>query len=291
MSFADFNLEMINVGEVTLRVRTGGSGPPLLLLHGAPQTHMMWSRIADQLAPHFTVVAPDLRGYGRSSKPAPGPDHEAYSKRAMARDMVALMEQRGFDRFAVAGHDRGGRVAYRLALDFPARITKLSVLDIVPTAEVWLRADDRFALGFWHWGFLAQAAPFPERAINATGGGEFFLRGADRAATIFGKEAAQDYWDCLADPETVRGICDDYRAGASIDRRIDMMDRGKKKITCPVQALWGAKSSVGLWYDVPAVWSGWADNLCTQEIDCAHFIVDEKPDQVISAFQTFFGMQ
>jgi len=288
MGFDGFELAMIDVGDVVLRVRHGGSGPPLLLLHGAPQTHLMWARIADALAGQFTVVAPDLRGYGRSTKPAPGPDQEAYSKRAMARDAVALMAKLGFDRFAVAGHDRGGRVGYRLALDHPAVITRLSVMDIVPTADVWLRADDRFAMGYWHWGFLAQPAPFPERAIQAGGGAEFFLRNQNRAAAMFGEDATRDYWDCLSDPETVRAICDDYRAGAGIDRRIDIEDRGIRKIGCPVQVLWGAKGSVGTWYDVPAVWRLWADDLHCQAIDAGHFLVDDRPDDVLAAFKSFF---
>jgi len=289
MSFNGFDLAMVDVGDVCLRVRSGGSGPPLLLLHGAPQTHMMWAGIADRLARDFTVIAPDLRGYGRSDKPAPGPDQQAYSKRTMARDAIALMAHFGFDRFAVAGHDRGGRVGYRLALDHPQAVTRLSILDIVPTADVWLLADDRFALGYWHWGFLAQPAPFPERAIQAVGGAPFFLRDVDRAAKMFGAEAARDYQECLDDPETVRGICEDYRAGAGIDRAIDMADRGSRKIGCPVQILWGAKSSVGAWYDVPSVWAQWADDLRFQAIDGGHFIVDDQPDAVLAAFQSFFG--
>jgi haloacetate dehalogenase len=158
----------------------------------------------------------------------------------------------------------------------------------VPTADVWLRADDRFSLGFWHWGFLAQAAPFPEPVIQAVGGADFFFRNPDRAKDLFGSEALEDYRNCLADPETVRSICDDYRAGAGIDREIDMGDRNIKKIRCPVQVLWGEKSSVGLWYDAPTVWKIWADDLITQPLQCAHFVVDEQPDQVLTAFRDFF---
>ncbi|HZU76933.1 MAG TPA: alpha/beta hydrolase, partial [Dehalococcoidia bacterium] len=165
--FEGFTLDMIELDEVTLRVRIGGSGPPLLLLHGHPQTHVMWHKVAPRLAEEFTVVAPDLRGYGGSSKPASTPEHEPYSKRAMARDMVALMRRLGFARFALAGHDRGGRVAYRLALDHPGVVSKLAVLDILPTGEHFRRADSAFALGYWHWFFMAQPEPLPERLIGA----------------------------------------------------------------------------------------------------------------------------
>src|SRR5579871_6312151 len=165
--FEGFRLAMVELGEVTLRVRWGGSGPPLLLLHGHPQTHCMWHAVAPKLARDFTVVVPDLRGYGDSSKPLTTPDHEPYSKRAMARDQLALMRYLGFERFDIAGHDRGGRVAYRLVLDHPERVRKLAVLDIIPTGEVFRRADMAFGLGYWHWFFLAQPYPLPERLLTA----------------------------------------------------------------------------------------------------------------------------
>ena len=175
MAFEGFQLSQVETGEVSLRVRHGGSGPPVLLLHGYPETHMMWARVAEGLSRDFTVVCPDLRGYGDSTKPPSSDDHETSSKRAMARDAVALMAHFGFDRFAVAGHDRGGRVAYRLALDHPAAVTRASILDIIPTGEVWARADRRLALGYWHWSFLAQPHPFPETLIAADP--EFFFAG------------------------------------------------------------------------------------------------------------------
>ena len=182
MSFEGFQLSQIDVGEgVSLRVRHGGSGPPLLLLHGHPETHMMWGRIAGDLARDFTVIAPDLRGYGKSSKPADSDDHETYSKRAMARDAIALMKHFGFDRFDLAGHDRGGRVGYRLALDRPDAIRRLSILDIIPTGEVWARADRRFALGYWHWSFLTQ--PHAEALIRPNAGA-VLLRRTSSAASL-----------------------------------------------------------------------------------------------------------
>src|SRR5918911_1666 len=203
--FEGFELSMIDVGEAVIRVRHGGSGPPLLLLHGNPQTHLMWHRVAPRLALDFTVVAADLRGYGDSSKPPTSPDHAPYSKRAMARDQVEVMRQLGFERFFVVGHDRGGRCAYRMALDHPQRVLKLAVLDIVPTGEVFRRADMQFALGFWHWFFLAQPYPLPERLIGADPDA-FYFRG-DRSR--FHPEALADYLRCVHRPETIPAMCED----------------------------------------------------------------------------------
>jgi haloacetate dehalogenase len=208
--FDRFELTTVETGEATIRLRRGGDGPPLLLLHGHPQTHAMWHAVAPRLANEFTVVAADLRGYGESSKPATRPDHEPYSKRAMARDMVAVMEELGFERFGVCGHDRGGRCAYRMALDHPERVQKLAVLDIVPTAEMWRRVDMELGLVDWHWFFLAQPHPFPERLIAAAPD-EFYFRG-DRSR--FHHEALADYLHCARDPETIHAMCEDYRAGA-----------------------------------------------------------------------------
>jgi haloacetate dehalogenase len=286
MAFEGFELSQIDLGEVSLRVRHGGSGPPLVLLHGYPQTHMMWGKIAAELAADFTVVAPDLRGYGRSSKPASSDDHETSSKRAMARDVVALMAAFGFERFDLAGHDRGGRVAYRLALDHPQAVRRVSVLDIVPTGEVWARADHRFALGYWHWPFLAQPAPFPERLIGANP--EFFLfrRGRPDFMT---EEAYGDYIACGRQAEVIHGMCECYRAGASFDRLLDWTDKAAgRTIACPVQVLWGAKGAVAAWYDVLDVWGEWAPDLRGEAIDCGHYIPEEKPAETLAAFRAFF---
>ena len=271
MAFEGFQLDRIDVGEATLRVRHGGSGPPLLLLHGYPQTHMMWGKIADDLARDFTVVAPDLRGYGQSSKPATTKDHAPYSKRAMARDMVALMARLGFERFDLAGHDRGGRTAYRLALDSPQAVGRLCLLDIVPTADVWRLADRRFALGYWHWGFLAQAHPFPEHFIAADPV-HFAFRIA-QGATFFDPHAYADYVAALGDPATIHAMREDYRAGATLDVELDEADRGVRKIAAPTQVLWGARSAVGRWYDVLEVWRPWCEDLRGQAVDGAgHFL-------------------
>jgi haloacetate dehalogenase len=285
-TFKGFQLSQVDIGEVSLRVRHGGSGPPLLLLHGYPETHMLWGQVADELARDFTVVVPDLRGYGKSSKPPSTPDHEPYSKRAMARDNLALMRHFGFERFDVAGHDRGGRVGYRLALDHPEAVRRLSVLDIIPTSEVWARADARFAQGYWHWGFLSQPSPFPETFITKDPRAFFFPReaGGPRDA-----EALADYVAAVEDPAVVHAMCEDYRAGATFDRLRDEEDKSAgRKITCPVQVLWGAKGAVGAWYDVLAIWREWARDLRGQAIDCGHFIPEEKPAETLAAFQAFF---
>lgn len=286
MAFEGFSLDRIDVGEATLRVRHGGAGPPLLLLHGYPQTHMMWGQIAGELARDFTVVAPDLRGYGQSSKPPTAQDHEPYSKRAMARDMIALMAQLGFERFDLAGHDRGGRVGYRLALDHPQALRRLSILDIIPTADVWRLADRRFSLGYWHWGFLAQAHPFPERFIAADPVG-FSFRIA-HGATYFDPAAYADYVAALGDPETVHAMCEDYRAGAAYDVRVDEADRGVRKIAAPTQVLWGARSAVGRWYEVLEVWRPWCEDLRGQAIEGAgHFLAEEQPAATLAAMRGF----
>ncbi|MES3027426.1 MAG: alpha/beta hydrolase [Pseudomonadota bacterium] len=286
MAFGSFQLSRIDTGEATLRVRHGGSGPPLLLLHGYPETHMMWGKIADDLARDFTVVAPDLRGYGESSKPATSEDHEPYSKRAMARDVVALMAGLGFERFNVAGHDRGGRVAYRLALDRPEVVRKVSVLDIIPTADVWRLADRRFALAYWHWSFLAQAHPFPEHFIAADPVHFAFRIAA--GASIFEAHAYADYVKALGDPAVIHAMCEDYRAGARYDVVADEADRGVRKIAAPLQVLWGSKGAVGAWYDPLAIWRDWADDVTGQAIDAGHFIPEERPAETLAALRAFF---
>lgn len=282
--FEGFKLEMIDVGGETLRVRHGGNGPGVLLLHGHPQTHMMWHRIAPTLAKDFTVVAPDLRGYGDSSKPPTSPDHEPYSKRAMAVDQVRLMATLGYERFLVVGHDRGGRVAYRLALDHPQRVEKLAVLDIVPTSELWRRADMEFGLAFWHWFFLAQPAPFPERVIAADPGA-FYFRG-DRS--VFAAEALEDYLRCARDERTIHAMCEDYRAGATYDYAADEADRGRRRISCPLLALWSERGELERGFDVLEVWRRWADDVRGHPVDCGHYLAEEAPGAVSSALMEFF---
>jgi haloacetate dehalogenase len=283
--FDGFSLSMIDTGAAIIRTRHGGSGPPLLLLHGHPQTHFMWHRIAPRLARDFTVVMTDLRGYGESSKPATTADHMPYSKRAMAQDQVAVMRHFGFEHFFVAGHDRGGRCAYRMALDHPARVRKLAVLDIIPTGEAFQRADMAFGLGYWHWFFLAQPAPLPERMIGCDPDNYYFRSGRE----LFDPEALADYLRCCHDPATIHAMCEDYRAGATIDYQLDQADRGTKRIQCPVLALWGKRGQIAAWYDVLAIWRDWADDVRGNAIDSGHYLAEEAPDATCMALQTFFA--
>jgi haloacetate dehalogenase len=291
--FEGFELAMIETDEAVIRVRHGGSGPPLLLLHGSPQTHLMWNQVAPRLAQDFTVVAADLRGYGDSSKPEDTPDHEPYSKRAMARDQVAVMQKLGFDRFFVAGHDRGGRCAYRMALDHPEHVLKLAVLDIVPTSEAFRRADMAFGMGYWHWFFLAQPFDLPERLIGYDPE-RFFFRPRTPATRpgpppYFLPEAAEDYRRCFSRPENIHAICEDYRAGATIDFALDEEDRGRRRIACPMLALWGSHGSLQGWYDVLQVWRDWADDVQGRALDCGHYLAEEAPDETYAELQAFFS--
>jgi haloacetate dehalogenase len=284
--FEGFHLSRIDTGEAIIRVRYGGTGAPLLLLHGHPQTHVMWHKIALRLARDFTVVTPDLRGYGDSSKPPTTPTHEPYSKRAMARDQIAVMQQLGFDQFFVAGHDRGGRCAYRLALDHPNQVRKLAVLDIIPTGEAWRQANMTFGLGFWHWFFLAQPFPLPEQLIGANPDNYYFRSGRER----FDPEALKDYLRCVHNPDTIHAMCEDYRAGATIDYQLDEADRGTKRIQCPVLVLWSKQGELEEWYDVLAIWRDWADDVEGKAIDCGHYLAEEAPDETYTELHTFFAL-
>jgi haloacetate dehalogenase len=282
--FEGFELTTIDTGEAQIRVRHGGSGPPLLLLHGNPQTHVMWHNIAPRLAQDFTVVAADLRGYGDSSKPPNSADHAAYSKRAMARDQVEVMRHLGFEQFFLAGHDRGARCSYRLALDHPERVRKLAVLDIIPTYESYRRTDMEFALRTWHWFFLAQPADFPERAISRAPE-VFFER---RPTTFWTPEARAEYWRCYQNPETIRAICEDYRAGVSVDFNMDKADLGARKIACPMLVLWGTQSWQTLGWDFLAIWRDWAEDVRGRGIDSGHFLAEEAPEETYAELHAFF---
>jgi haloacetate dehalogenase len=291
--FAAFELTDIETPRGPVHARVGGEGPPLLLLHGFPQTHLMWHPVAAALAERHTVVAADLPGYGASFRPRPADDHAPHAKRALAGDLVAAMEALGHRAFAVAGHDRGGRVAYRMALDHPQSVTRLAVLDIVPTGEIWRRADDRFAIGYWHWPFLAQAAPLPEQMILGDPAG-FWL--AIRRMGI--KEGDERYPDAVvaayraqvSDPPTVEAMCEDYRAGATIDRALDEADRGARAIACPVRALWGGAGGLPLFYEDPLeLWRPFAPEITGRAIDGAsHFLVEDAPGEVADDLAGFF---
>jgi len=288
--FDGFTLKTIDVADASIRARIGGDGPALLLLHGNPQTHVMWHAVAPLLAQHFTVVATDLTGYGMSSKPASTDDHSPYSKRAMANDQIAVMRELGHSKFMVAGHDRGGRVAYRMALDHPDVVQKLAVLDIIPTLEAFDRGGREFGLGYYHWFFLAQPAPLPETLINSDP--DWFWRWhTDRGPrSFFAPEAVEDYLACFRNPETVRAICEDYRAGATIDCRYDATDReAGRRITCPLLTLWGKQARLEAWYDTLAVWREWAEDVRGGPLDCGHYLAEELPEDTAEALIAFFG--
>ena len=277
----------VSAGEINLV--SGGAGAPLLLLHGYPQTHAMWHKIAPVLAKSFTVVCADLRGYGDSVKPPSADDHAPYSKRAMAQDQVEAMAALGFSRFGVAGHDRGGRVAHRLALDHPDKVGKIAVLDVCPTHAMYAGADKDFATAYYHWFFLIQKAPLPERLIGADP--RFYLEtklgqwGRDSGA--FTPEAKAEYLRCFSDPTTIHATCEDYRAAASIDLKHDEADM-QHKIAAPLLALWGAKGFVGQRYDVLAEWRKRALDVRGEAVPSGHFLPEEAPAETAAALLAFF---
>ena len=284
--FEGFETETVDVGGVGILARVAGSGPPLLLLHGNPQTHTMWHLVAPALTDDFTVVATDLRGYGASSKPESAPDHGPYSKRAMAEDQIGVMKHFGFESFALCGHDRGGRVGYRMALDHPEVVTKLAVLDIIPTWEAFSRADMAFGLGYWHWFFLAQPFDLPERLLASEPEKSLFRGGSEAIAP----EAMEEYVGCLRDPETLHATCEDYRAAATIDYEHDAEDHeAGRRITCPLLVLWGSRGFLEGHYDVLEVWRGWADDVDGRAIDSGHYIPEEAPEETLAEMRSFFG--
>ncbi len=290
--FGGFETRTVEVGEVALRARVGGSGPPLLLLHGYPQTSAMWHRVAPRLAEEFTVVAADLRGYGGSSRPAAGPDSAAYAKRAMAADQVALMERLGFAEFAVAGHDRGARVTHRMCRDHPERITSAAVLDIVPTLFVFDRVDRSLASEYYHWFFLSQPPDLPERLIG--GDPEYYLRRClaswSRVPDAFSEEAVAEYLEFFRDPATIAATCADYRAAAGIDLEHDRDD--PSQLHCPLLVLWGGEGFVGTTYDPLAVWREAAADPTLVEgraVPGGHFVPEEAPAECAAALRQFFG--
>ncbi|WP_327028129.1 alpha/beta hydrolase [Micromonospora sp. NBC_01740] len=284
--FEGFTLERIDVGEVQLRVRHGGSGPPVVLLHGHPRTHATWHRVAPLLARGHTVICPDLRGYGGSSKPPSDPGHTTYAKRAMARDVVGLLDALGHDRAAVIGHDRGCYAAMRTALDHPERVSRLGVLDGVPIGEALARADARFAARWWHWFFLGQSDKPAERVITADPDAWY---GGSPAA--MGEEAYADYRRAIHDPATVHAMCEDYRAGLGPDRAADDADRAAgRRIACPVLFCWSERDDmVDLYGDPAAIWRDWADDVRVAAIDSGHHMAEEAPEQLAAALADFLA--
>lgn len=290
--FDTFDSRDIHHDGVRLRVRAAGSGPPLLLLHGHPQTHAMWHRVAPQLAERFSVVAMDLRGRGDSSRLPASAGHALYSKRAMATDAVAVMRSLGFERFAVCAHDRGARVAHRLALDHPQAVSRLMLLDIAPTLAMYEGTTEAFARAYWHWFFLIQPAPLPERSIEADTRAWIREGMGQRFAGLgaFAAEALAEYERCLAIPGSATAVCEDYRASASIDLEHDRADRAAgRRIEVPLRVLWGAQGVVGRCFDPLALWRDAATQPSGCALDCGHYIAEEQPAALLDEMLRFFG--
>ena len=275
---AGFRLSKVQTSGATINVMKGGEGPPLLLLHGAPFTHVAWRLVAPELAKRYTIVAPDLRGYGDSSKPPDGENHSNYSKRAMALDGVEVMKQFGFNQFPVVGHDRGGRVGHRMALDHPDKVTKLAVLDIVPTHYLYTHVTIGFVQAYFHWFNYLRPAPGPENELKAAN---------DAAAARATTDVQKEYSRAQRDPANIHGMCEDYRAGASIDLDHDRADFAKHKIEVPFLTLWAAGGAMGRLYDVMAVWKEYATKVAGKGLPGGHNLQEDSPNEVLAELKTF----
>jgi len=288
--FAGFTQTQIATEGATINLRYGGSGPPVLLLHGYPQTHAMWHLVAPRLAERFTVVAADLRGYGDSAKPPGGEDHAGYAKRAMARDQAQAMTALGFERFAVVGHDRGGRVGHRMALDFPERVARLAVLDIVPTYHIFTHVTKELATLYYHWFFLIQPFDLPERMIGADP--IYYLHkklgGWGGRLGIFAPAALAEYERCFREPATIHASCEDYRAAASIDLEHDAVDR-ERRVACPLLALWGERGVPHRCHDVLAVWRDYANDVRGRALPAGHFLAEERAEETVAELLAFLN--
>ena len=286
--FPNFRQMRMRTRGATINLVCGGKGPPLLLLHGYPETHAMWHKLAPQLAREYTVVCPDLRGYGDSSKPKGLPDHSNYSKRAMAADMVEVMEKLGFTRFHLAGHDRGARVAHRLARDHGGRVKTLTVIDISPTLKMYQSTDMAFARAYYHWFFLIQKPPLPEKLLagqvpayilGRIGRGKGGLKHFDKRATA-------EYVRAFRDPRTIHATCEDYRASAGIDLEHDRRDR-RRKLNMPVLVLWGKRGVIHAMFEPLDDWREVAKNVTGRAIDCGHFLPEEAPAETLRQIRRF----
>jgi haloacetate dehalogenase len=289
--FEGFNTFDLATAGTTIHGRRGGGGPPVLLLHGTPETHLMWHRVAPRLAERFTVVATDLRGYGESGAPPSTPDHEPYSMRALARDQVEVMAALGHERFAVVGHDRGARCAYRMALDHPQAVTHLGVLDIVPTGDAFRLADREFALGFWVFSFLAAPEPVPERLVAGAPDVlvDHMLEAWSDVPDSFPPEVRAEYVARFGDPDTIHAICEEYRAAATLDCEHDEADRGRRRIACPTLVLWSATGPVAAWYEPLELWRAWADDVRGGPLPAGHFLPEEAPEEVLRQLLEFLS--
>jgi len=275
-----FKVERVKTRDAELHTVYGGSGPPLLLIHGAPLTHLSWYRVAPELAKKYTIIAPDLRGYGDSSKPEDGKDHINYSKRAMAQDKIDLMKHFGFDRFMVVGHDRGGRVAHRLALDHPEAVTRMVVMDIVPTHYLYTHVTKAFVDAYFHWFLYIRPAPFPENILNGDVAGNF-----GRASS---PELAAEYLRVYRNPAAVHGMCEDYRASAGIDMKFDEADL-KKKVACPLHVLWASDGAMGRMYDVLRIWKDRGRKVTGAALTGGHNLQEANPNGVLAQLQPFLA--
>ncbi|MFI7661525.1 alpha/beta fold hydrolase [Micromonospora parva] len=290
--FDGFDVFDIETAGATIHGRRGGSGPPVLLLHGIPETHLMWHKVAPRLAEKYTVVATDLRGWGDSGTPPSTSDHEPYSMRAIARDQIEMMRILGYQQFRLVGHDRGARCAYRLALDEPDAVTRLAVMDVVPIGDVYNRADRAFSLSYWVWSFLAAPAPVPEQFIKAAPAVlvDFMLDTWPEVKDAFPPEVRAAYVKQFSDPATAHAICEEFRAAATVDYQQDEADRGNRKIACPVLFLWSQRGQVAKLYDDPlAIWREWADDVRGEPVPVGHFIPEEAPNETSRRLLDFLG--
>ncbi|MFL6570507.1 MAG: alpha/beta fold hydrolase [Burkholderiales bacterium] len=288
--FPGFARRRMRTSGATINLVFGGEGDPVLLLHGYPQTHAMWHKVAPELARDYTVVCPDLRGYGDSSKPQGLPDHSNYSKRAMANDMVEVLRALGHERFHVVGHDRGGRVAHRLARDHGKRVRTLTVLDISPTLKMYRNTTMQFAKAYYHWFFLIQEAPLPERMLQGQAP-YYVLKRLGRGKTglkYFAKEAMAEYERAFKDPRTIHATCEDYRAAATIDLMHDQQDL-RRKIRMPLLALWGKQGVIEALFDCLADWREVASDVRGRALACGHFIPEEKPRELVRELRRFLA--
>jgi haloacetate dehalogenase len=291
MSFENFHTQSVILDDIAIHCRIGGEGPPLLLLHGCPQTHLMWRRLAPALSREFTIVASDLRGYGDSGKPQGLPDHANYSFRRMATDQIELMTRLGFDKFSAVGHDRGARVLHRMALDFPDRLQRLAFLDILPTTVLYEQTDRHFANAYWEWFFFTQGQGFPEKLLSADP--ESFLRyelGHLVDDGTIGPDVWKEYLRVLRDKAAMHGMCEDYRAGATIDLAHDAADAGRR-IGVPLLLLWGARNPVWERFDMIGTWQRFAKNVVGSPIQAGHYLAEEAPERVLDELLPFMRAQ
>tara|TARA_B100000963_G_C22548542_1_gene635617 strand:- start:116 stop:1000 length:885 start_codon:yes stop_codon:yes gene_type:complete len=290
--FSDIKVSFINIKRGKLRYRKAGNGQPLLMLHGNPQTHVMWHKVAPALIKRFTIICPDIPGYGKSFKPKLSDNHENYSKKNMAKDISEFMNLLGFTSYYIIAHDRGARIAHRLALDFPEQVLKMILLDIIPTIEHFERTNMDFAMGYYHWFWLAQRSPIPESIINKAPEEWFFAHTSreKKDKNFFAPRALADYLRCVKNPETIKAICEDYRAAASIDLQDDEISRKQNiKIQMPTLVLWGKKGKIEKWYDPLLIWQKYCVKKVTgYGIDTGHYLAEENPDEIIKSINGLF---